>query len=500
MAGNEFVKPLLSDLRLWGFSNFLLLYGLLSLCSGSVSSAFPSEQLVLVDVFPSGYFLPMLVIFAVSCLVPGRFSKHFSLLTTTLFLVGMGALMVGLILDSMGTWLLVAVLTPFAIGLAFAAAAWLRILSGDTLRSGVVIVVVSQGISALAQVPLLPSLPLVVIGTMTVASVLLNGFLLHMCKRRIAAGLIRFEVVAAKAAPAGFIAASNTAWQRLKLLLEYLKIPLLCVIAIALMLAFIRTVTTHSLGALAWGYHVPAVGRLLASLLLVVVWVLMKKPLRTNLMILGVFLVALVEVALFPLFGLRFPTAFLIFGHTLMTIAFIVALAACLEAVQSSSMPTLPLVSAVFAAMYSSLTLGILIVRQTYGEGGIDPASLLLQAFVVVIILALALVIMNATTGTFDTSTRQKEVQITPVIGLSESELRANPILTGTFNLSKREMDVLVLLAGARNVSYIADALFISENTVRCHMKTIYQKLDVHSKQQLITLIAKVASDRQLSG
>ncbi len=55
--------------------------------------------------------------------------------------------------------------------------------------------------------------------------------------------------------------------------------------------------------------------------------------------------------------------------------------------------------------------------------------------------------------------------------------------------LTPREVEVLQLLCKGRSKSYIAESLFISENTVRSHSKHIYAKLDVHSKQEILDLI-----------
>lgn len=55
--------------------------------------------------------------------------------------------------------------------------------------------------------------------------------------------------------------------------------------------------------------------------------------------------------------------------------------------------------------------------------------------------------------------------------------------------LTQREIQVLGLFARGRSRSYIAEALFISENTVRGHIKSIYEKLDMHSKQELLDQI-----------
>lgn len=57
--------------------------------------------------------------------------------------------------------------------------------------------------------------------------------------------------------------------------------------------------------------------------------------------------------------------------------------------------------------------------------------------------------------------------------------------------LTAREIEVLQLLCKGRSKSYIAESLFISENTVRSHSKHIYAKLDVHSKQEILDLIAR---------
>ena len=55
--------------------------------------------------------------------------------------------------------------------------------------------------------------------------------------------------------------------------------------------------------------------------------------------------------------------------------------------------------------------------------------------------------------------------------------------------LTVREVEVLQMLVKGRSKSYIAETLFISENTMRTHSKRIYAKLDIHKKQELLVLI-----------
>ena len=61
--------------------------------------------------------------------------------------------------------------------------------------------------------------------------------------------------------------------------------------------------------------------------------------------------------------------------------------------------------------------------------------------------------------------------------------------LTEQFGLSPRENDVLYYLGRGYNHAYIAKKLYISENTVRTHVRHIYTKLDVGSREEIIDLI-----------
>ncbi len=61
--------------------------------------------------------------------------------------------------------------------------------------------------------------------------------------------------------------------------------------------------------------------------------------------------------------------------------------------------------------------------------------------------------------------------------------------LARRFKLTARETEILELLARGRSKGYIADTFIISENTVRSHVKHVYTKLSVHSKQEMLDLI-----------
>lgn len=60
--------------------------------------------------------------------------------------------------------------------------------------------------------------------------------------------------------------------------------------------------------------------------------------------------------------------------------------------------------------------------------------------------------------------------------------------LAHRFALSKRETEVMTLLAKGHTIASIQKRLYISQGTVKTHISRIYKKLDVHSQQELIDL------------
>lgn len=61
--------------------------------------------------------------------------------------------------------------------------------------------------------------------------------------------------------------------------------------------------------------------------------------------------------------------------------------------------------------------------------------------------------------------------------------------LADDFGLTEREAEILGLVASGRSAKFIAEELSISYNTARTHIKHVYEKLNIHSKQELIDLV-----------
>jgi DNA-binding NarL/FixJ family response regulator len=68
---------------------------------------------------------------------------------------------------------------------------------------------------------------------------------------------------------------------------------------------------------------------------------------------------------------------------------------------------------------------------------------------------------------------------------------RVAPPLSSDFNLTKREQEILEQLVSGSSYKMIARDLFLSPDTVSSHIKSIYQKLQVHSKSQAVAKALK---------
>lgn len=70
--------------------------------------------------------------------------------------------------------------------------------------------------------------------------------------------------------------------------------------------------------------------------------------------------------------------------------------------------------------------------------------------------------------------------------GRSDDPLDA---MAGLYGLSEREREVLALLAKGRGTPFVAEQLGLSQNTVKAYARSLYKKLGVHSREELMDLV-----------
>ena len=133
--------------------------------------------------------------------------------------------------------------------------------------------------------------------------------------------------------------------------------------------------------------------------------------------------------------------------------------------------------------------LGLAVVSLA-GEGA-NTAILVIEA-VLVALIVLGLALLGRETQT--EAPRLDEES--PVTGSPQAQpdpyayrARAVSSLEDEFDLSPREREVFEMLASGRSPKRISEKLFVSESTAKSHCYRIYQKVGVHSQQDLLDVI-----------
>ena len=179
----------------------------------------------------------------------------------------------------------------------------------------------------------------------------------------------------------------------------------------------------------------------------------------------------------------------------------------CLSAVRGLFPNPLFVVGAVCGLMYFTIQLGRIACVAVMHHMGTDAAGLLILSIIVLYAVSIAAISSGLikdsgqTSATTDQASSSKETAadapekraVIPIENISEETLRSNPLLKERFKLTEREIDVAVLLLAGFNAADSAQALSLSVNTVKTHLKNLYAKMGVHNRRALIDLLSEIA-------
>lgn len=150
---------------------------------------------------------------------------------------------------------------------------------------------------------------------------------------------------------------------------------------------------------------------------------------------------------------------------------------------RASQRADLPVLSFGLVFIGFSYFLGLTLIH-VIGTGGRDLCLVFLTIYLVLFCVSL----------TQETKTEQQ--------GRVSDELRPETFihrrcdeLAAEHGISPRETEVLYYLGRGYNHAYIARKLFVSENTVRTHVRHIYGKLGISSREDLLDLIDEDTAD-----
>jgi DNA-binding CsgD family transcriptional regulator len=139
-------------------------------------------------------------------------------------------------------------------------------------------------------------------------------------------------------------------------------------------------------------------------------------------------------------------------------------------------------------------------ISDYYFAGPLHNTAGIVFAFLSLLILIyvfngkdLSMITSLAVRGTGN-SAKTSEKDLDVVAGTSDAQAAKAVTLSlsarSKLGLSEREIEVMEMFAQGRSASWIADRLMVSTSTVRSHIRAVYVKTGVHSRQDLLDFLA----------
>ena len=268
----------------------------------------------------------------------------------------------------------------------------------------------------------------------------------------------------------------------LKALLKDIWKPVLCVSAFGFVWQIVYALGLNSASISSVLQNSFVLSQIVASLVLGLAWFRFHEYVHIELVFQILFPLMATGFLLMPFLGDEYRAAFISFSLFAFGAMSILMQVASLQKSERLRADPVVVVGVFAGFVYSAMTLGFVVGHFLPGGDTFGFAHLLVLALVLVYSLSAVF---------FAIKFRWRESRPSGQEGATGLDERAGACgaVARDAGLSARETEVFELIAKGRDLPYIADKLVVSKNTVRTHMKNIYTKLGVHSKQEVIDLV-----------
>jgi DNA-binding CsgD family transcriptional regulator len=138
----------------------------------------------------------------------------------------------------------------------------------------------------------------------------------------------------------------------------------------------------------------------------------------------------------------------------------------------------------------SGLAIGFFCAWLVFGEQLSDQVFNIYVPSVMVICVVIVWSIVTESGHAYYQTEREEDKNRRPANGdITRIWHRKCADFSSHYHLSPRQQEVLFLLAKGRDANYIKEKLIISSHTAKAHIYNIYRKVDVSSRQELISMI-----------
>lgn len=175
-------------------------------------------------------------------------------------------------------------------------------------------------------------------------------------------------------------------------------------------------------------------------------------------------------------------------SNTLLVVIGLLALDALAGVARAGELPPTLIGAIAFAGCSLASCLGFELPR-VVGTTPLGPLLLILATAYFVVIISIALVHQRRLIRSLEAESGSTSNDEQP----PQRGQRLDEI-AHVYHLTQREREILGYLASGHNSPFIAEHLFISEYTVRTHMRNTYRKIGVGTKEELITFLESYRS------
>lgn len=192
-----------------------------------------------------------------------------------------------------------------------------------------------------------------------------------------------------------------------------------------------------------------------------------------------------------PFLGGAYSIVLVVLTHVGWEIALLVSYALVIDVFRSEKQKLIGWSAAVFAFPRPGVVLGWLLASLVAEGSHFAFAQMTIIAFALLYLIMMGVWLLRTREKRAAERALRKRDELIKRYVRARDDLQtlACDELSVAHGLTKRETEILRLLAQGRDAAHIEHTLFLSRNTVKSYTKSLYAKLDVHSKQELIDLV-----------
>ena len=361
---------------------------------------------------------------------------------------------------------------------------WGMVLTAMDSASSTFVLLLSGGISGFSNLALF-SLPTSVAYPAIAILLVVCLFMLHSSLGRADVILSQRTLAEGACSSGASSPVSPSAREQFILLIRELGRPLLCVVALGLVFNAFREMAFAVVGGTALVNAISMLGLILGTTLVLAMLVVRGSSApRVDSLYPYITVVVAACLVAYPFMGPRYELVFTFLISCVYLLADTLMKATMAEAARGNRIHPLAFFGAGDTVVFSTMAAGTFLGMLPREGGSVNQVMYVVAiALICVYFLMIPLVAARR-------RTQQKEHVVIRPLDKDELSMRCER-LASRHGVTQSELVVMEQLAMGRTVSAISESLNLSENTIRSHCKSLYRKLDIHSKQELIDSVCK---------